>query len=199
MIVATDDRRIADVASAFGAEVAVTGHALSGTHRVAQVVPNGSEPFAVVAVQADQPLLPEAHLAAILARLRAGADVCTLSAPLQPADLGEPARVKVLVDDQGRATRFTRAPEPGARLHVGLYGFGPGWIHRCVAAPRGPRTVAHDLEQLAWLDAGIAIHVDPVEIAAPSVDTPADLERVRAIIEGGATQPHRGGPRPSAS
>lgn len=180
--VATDDAEVAAVARAFGAEVLVTGPAPSGTARVALAV--GDADVAVVNVQADQPLVPADHLRALVRRLAAGAQVATLCAPLA-GDPRDPARVKVLAR-AGHAVSFSRTPfGPPHRLHVGLYGFAAGQIGRCASAPWSARARAEDLEQLAWMDDGVGIDVEEVDAATLSVDTPLDLERVRAEWVGG--------------
>jgi 3-deoxy-manno-octulosonate cytidylyltransferase (CMP-KDO synthetase) len=195
VLVATDDARVAAAAAAFGAEVVLTGEAPSGTHRVAAAV--GEARVRVVNVQADQPFVDPDHLSEICACLGEGAEVATLSAPFgDPADAGEPARVKVTVDEGGRAVDFSRRPLPGARMHLGVYGFGVGWVGRCASVPPSPRSSAEDLEQLAWLDAGIAIHVRSVGRSWPSVDTEADLARARHRA---VTGPTAGEPRASTT
>jgi 3-deoxy-manno-octulosonate cytidylyltransferase (CMP-KDO synthetase) len=177
--VATDDDRVAAAAAAFGAEVIRTGEARSGTERVALAV--GDVPVAVVNVQADQPLLDPAHLVVLVGGLRPG-EVTTLAAS-GSGDPADPARVKVEVDTRGYTTSFTRRwegpPDREWRLHVGLYGFAPGMLSRCVTAGRAASAADEDLEQVAWLRAGIAIRAVVVDAVAPSVDTPTDLAIVR--------------------
>ena len=182
VIVATDDDRIASVVVGFGGEVVRTGDARNGTHRVALAV--GAEPVQVINVQADQPLLDPTHLVQLIARLDAGAEVVTLCAPLE-GDPHDRARVKVLRDGD-RAVAFSRGVFPTSGLpevHVGLYGFAPGAVARCAVAPSTRRSRREDLEQVAWLDAGIRISVDRVDRAPLSVDTPADLEEVRKRMD----------------
>lgn len=176
IFVATDSERVAEVARAFGAEVVLTGAAESGTARVAQAVGDVGVP--VVNVQADQPLLDPSHLAALVAGMADG-QVTTLVAP-GAGDPSDPARVKVELDAAGFATAFTRTwagPPRSWWVHAGVYGFAPGMLGRCVAAP--PPPVSEDLEQLAWLHAGIPIRAVHVDRVAQSVDTPADLALMR--------------------
>ncbi len=173
VLVAVEDDELARALAPWDLDVVVTGPAPDGTSRVASVAP---EDRAVVNVQADQPLVDDELLGAIVDHL--GAGVVTLAAPWagEPTD---PARVKVVPGPD-----FRREWVDGARLHVGIYGFGPGWVQRCAAAPRSPRAERASLEQLSWLDAGIGVRVVQVPRGTPSVDTPADLERVRAILRG---------------
>lgn len=181
VLVATDADEVAAAARSFGGEVALTGPAPSGTHRVAVAV--GDRPVAVVDVQADQPLLDPEHLRMLVRRLEDGDPIVTLGAPFE-GDPGAPERVKVVVDGD-RAVDFSRSAVPiGGPFveHLGTYAFAPGVLPRCVAAPRAGRTLGEDLEQLAWLDAGWPIGIALVPRATPSVDTPEQLEAVRARI-----------------
>ncbi len=175
VLVATDDDRVVDALVPLGVDVVRTGPAPNGTARVAAIAPPD---VAVVNVQGDQPLVDPAHLRLLAGACR-GDHVVTLCAPLE-GDPAAPARVKVApsLDD------FSRRPFPGAapRIHVGLYAFGPGLVHRCAAAPPSVRSRAEDLEQLAWIDAGVPVRAIPVANATPSVDTPDDLLHLRAIL-----------------
>jgi 3-deoxy-manno-octulosonate cytidylyltransferase (CMP-KDO synthetase) len=178
VVIACHEDEVARVARSFGADVILAGPARNGTERVAMAV--GDAPVAVVNVQADQPLVDSRHLARLVAMLDRGAAVATLCTGLT-GDLADPARVKVRWAADGRAIRFSRRPlGPPHWLHVGLYGFAAGWIRRCADAPPSAASAAEDLEQLAWMDAGVRIDVGAVDEVARSVDTPHDLERVRA-------------------
>jgi 3-deoxy-manno-octulosonate cytidylyltransferase (CMP-KDO synthetase) len=167
--VAAEDAALADVVARFGVPVRVTGPAPNGTARVASIAPAD---VGVVNVQADQPFVDPAALALLAASLAEG-DVVTLSAP-PGEDAHRPERVKVVPGG------FTRADTPGARIHVGIYGFGPGVVQRCAAAPPSEASIREDLEQLAWRDAGIVLRVVEIPSAPRSVDTAEDLRRVRA-------------------
>lgn len=177
IVVATDDARIAEMVRGHGGEAVLTGPAPSGTHRVALAA--AAHPGPVVNVQGDMPLLEPAHVDAVIALLDGGAEIATLSAPWPAgASQADPALVKVIPGPD-----FQRAPAEGARLHVGIYGFGPGVLARAAAAPRSARAAREDLEQLAWLDAGLRVVVGRVDAAPPSVDTPEQLEAVRRLVE----------------
>jgi len=173
VVIATDDDAVWRVARSFGAEVVRTGSHPSGTHRAAAVSP---PEVAVVNVQVDQPLVDPAHLVQIATALRSGA-VTTLVTPRHGHDA---ACVRAHVRD-GRAADFSRDGESPLQ-HIGIYGFAPGVVHRCAAAPRTDRTIAESLEQLAWLDAGVPIWTVHVDSCALSVDTPERLAAVRAEV-----------------
>ena len=106
----------------------------------------------------------------------------------------DPHVVKVVIDEKGCALYFSRAPIPWPRdpsagipreslRHVGIYGFRAGALRRLSSeAPCGMEQ-AESLEQLRALWLGMRIRVEVVEeIPSASVDTPADVDRVAALL-----------------
>jgi 3-deoxy-manno-octulosonate cytidylyltransferase (CMP-KDO synthetase) len=111
--------------------------------------------------------------------------------------------VKVVLDARQRALYFSRAaipwwrdgwataldklPDPAPLRHIGLYAYRAGFLRRFPLLPPAPMESTESLEQLRalWHGHAIAVHV-AAGAPAPGVDTPADLERVRAIVQGGA-------------
>lgn len=182
VVVATDDQRIYDVVAQAGATAVLTraDHG-TGTDRVAEVAASRSAAV-VINVQGDEPLVDPASIDRLIAAFDdPHVMVATLAAPLS-GDAGNPSRVKVVLDQRGRALYFSRAPVPtgGPFLHhVGLYGFRPAALRHFAETPPGPLEGAERLEQLRFLESGMAIQVVLVEHAHPSVDTPADLIEVR--------------------
>jgi 3-deoxy-manno-octulosonate cytidylyltransferase (CMP-KDO synthetase) len=124
--------------------------------------------------------------------------------------------VKVVTDAEGNALYFSRSPIPFvreagdllgdhqrgewlraaaalavsrslARKHVGLYAYRREALLRFASLPPAPLEQAESLEQLRALHHGMTIRVVPMEgRSGVAVDTPQDLERVRAIMAGGA-------------
>ena len=187
VVVATDDVRVADAVAAHGGTVVLTGsHHLSGTDRVAEAAARMGVDL-VVNVQGDEPLIEPSVIEAVIDRLVSGdAPVVTVSAPLE-SDPAAPERVKVVTDVNGRALFFSRKPIPTAgpwRVHLGVYGFRAAALRAFASWPPGKLERSERLEQLRFLENGMAISVVQVHESAQAVDTPADLERVRAIIGG---------------
>jgi len=178
VVVATDDVRVAAVVEAGGGEALLTGPHASGTHRVAALL-DRVEGEVVVNVQCDQPALDPAHVDAVVALVREGAEVATLAAPLpEDADPADPCRVKVVLDAAGHALYFSRAPIPAGGpwlRHIGIYGFTRTSLVRCVQAPPSALERSEDLEQLRWLAAGVRIRVGLVDRVAESLDTADQL------------------------
>jgi len=209
VLIATDDARIASAARAFGAEPVMTAssHA-SGTDRIAEVARtrNWAPPEVVVNVQADEPLMPPVAIAQVAELLAAhpDADLGTLATALEALEeLLDPNVVKVVTDTRGKALYFSRAPIPwnrdgacgglgsqrdcsGARRHRGIYAYRVAALLRLTQLPRGSLEEREKLEQLRALEHGLCIQVgDALERPGPDVNTPADLERVRGLIDPG--------------
>ena len=97
------------------------------------------------------------------------------------ADPGRPAR----------ALYFSKAIVPWGEgphyEHIGLYAYRRMALERFVGLPRGVLEERERLEQLRALENGMTMSVsliDPAQLGV-QVDTPADLERARALVEGG--------------
>ena len=185
VVLATDSEEVAAVGTAAGFEVAQTGPAHNGTERVALALAGlDGSPDVVVNVQGDQPALDPSHVDAAAALVLSGFEVATVCAPLV-GDPERPSRVKAVVGADGRALYFSRAPVPHGGpywLHLGVYAFTPRGLARCVAAPSDGLAASERLEQLAWLEAGIAMGVARVARATPAVDEERDLVEVGATL-----------------
>jgi 3-deoxy-manno-octulosonate cytidylyltransferase (CMP-KDO synthetase) len=196
VIVATDDRRIAEAAAAAGAEAVMTGEHPSGTDRVAAAVADRREWEIVVNVQGDEPLLAGDNIDVLVEGLLADNEVgiSTLCRPLEAERADDPNAVKVVRDVRGRALYFSRSAIPYPRhrevawklwrLHLGIYGFRRGTLAEFVALPPSELEQAEGLEQLRALENGLPILVLDAPHPAFGVDTPEDLERVEKIING---------------
>jgi len=206
VVIATDDERVAEACRAFGADVRMTGTGhVSGTERVAETVDLDRDPAdrIVVNVQGDEPLLPGAVIAQAAAGLHdhPEADIATLCEPVErDADAFDPSVVKVVRDARGFALYFSRATIPWCRdhfaaypgtrppdaehwRHVGIYAYRVGFLRRYVASTVTDLERLECLEQLRALHMGARIHVDVAcDAPGPGVDTPEDLERIRALF-----------------
>lgn len=206
VLVATDDERIATVVRGFGGEAVMTSrHHATGTDRLAEAA-RGTEADLVVNVQGDEPLLdPEAiDLAVAVLEEDPTLPMATLSLPLRDGEeMLSPAVVKVVTDAKDDALYFSRSPIPHlrsaadpraaaeeavarglARKHVGLYVYRRDALVRFASLPPSPLEEAEGLEQLRALHHGMRIRVVPMSgEGGVAVDTPQDLERVRALLD----------------
>ena len=198
VVVATDDDRIAAAVSAFGGTAVMTQAThLTGTDRLAEVALHLDSEI-VVNVQGDEPLIAADAIgaAAGILRDRPGDLISTLRRRTSdPHDFVNPAVVKVVVDQQGYALYFSRAPIPFTRpghtaapvwKHLGLYAYRREFLLRFAALPPTPLEMSEGLEQLRVLEHGFRIATVETITDTIGVDTPEDLERVRRQVEAGA-------------
>jgi 3-deoxy-manno-octulosonate cytidylyltransferase (CMP-KDO synthetase) len=206
VIIATDDARIFDSARGFGADCLMTsaGHA-SGTDRIAEVVRAkgfGADDI-VVNLQGDEPMMPVALLDEVAEALaaRPHIDIATAVTPVQSlAEFLDPNCVKALRARDGQALYFSRAAVPwprdsvaggrptdfaGAWRHIGIYAYRVRSLLQFASWSPTPLEQTEKLEQLRALEHGMQIHLVTLAQAPPAgVDTPEDLERVRARLCG---------------
>ena len=128
------------------------------------------------------------------------------------ADYTNPNVVKVVLDARGLAHYFSRAPIPFARdhpgsawwqgaahtaqpsigalaefaplRHVGIYSYRAAFLRVFPTLAPAPTEAVEALEQLRamWHGHRIAVHLSAAA-PGPGVDTPQDLERVRALFD----------------
>ncbi|CAI8020623.1 3-deoxy-manno-octulosonate cytidylyltransferase [Geodia barretti] len=189
VIVATDDQRIYDAVIRFGGNVQMTGPCATGTERVA-VVAERLTCDVVANIQGDEPLLEPAQIDMMLQPFidRPEVQVCTLKQRVETAvDYRDVNVVKVVTDLQGDALYFSRASLPGKKFpvyrHVGLYAYRREQLLAFTRWSSTPYELAEGLEQLRFLEYGVPIHVVETDTPLIGVDVPADLERVKQILQ----------------
>ena len=199
VVVACGEPAIADAVTAAGGRAVLTrpDHP-SGSDRIyeaLQAIDPAGEHDAVVNLQGDLPTIEPALPARALALLADPAvDVGTLAAEIvDPAERDDPNVVKAVVSHppgaaHGRALYFTRATAPTGEgplwHHIGLYAYRRAALARFVSLPPSPLERRERLEQLRVLEDGMRIEVAFVDTVPLGVDTPAQLEQARALIEG---------------
>jgi 3-deoxy-manno-octulosonate cytidylyltransferase (CMP-KDO synthetase) len=207
VVVATDNSGIVAACDAHGVQALLTreDHP-SGSDRLAEACEQlGLDGDAlIVNVQGDEPLIDPALVreCAQLLRRRPECVMSTAAHEIRSArEFANPNVVKVVLDAQGRALYFTRAPVPWWRdgfaggvsalpsppplRHVGMYAYRAAFLRRFPGLAPSPLERTEALEQLRvlWHGERIAVHVSS-DAPGPGVDTPEDLDRVRAIFEG---------------
>jgi 3-deoxy-manno-octulosonate cytidylyltransferase (CMP-KDO synthetase) len=197
VIVATDDERIVKAVEAFGGEARMTrADHRTGTERVAEMAAHVDGDI-FVNVQGDEPLLdPTALDTAVNSLLEEPvASISTVATPIKtPGDIMDPNVVKTVLDFDGNALYFSRAPIPWVRdtasktlvrhlKHLGLYVFQREALLEYATLPQGELERIEQLEQLRWMENGWKIRVAEVEHDAVSVDVPEDIARVEKLLE----------------
>ncbi|MEK7231497.1 MAG: 3-deoxy-manno-octulosonate cytidylyltransferase [Pseudomonadota bacterium] len=209
VIVATDHEGIAAVVERHGHRALLTraDHA-SGTDRIAEITTQRRFPgdCIVVNVQGDEPLIEPELIRGVAQQLATHSDaaIATAACPLtDAAQLVNPNIVKVVIDCNGHALYFSRAPIPFARdafcggitripagfpayRHIGVYAYRAAFLADYAQLAPAPIEQFEALEQLRALWHGYRISV-AIAAAAPhaGVDTAEDLERVKALLAGG--------------
>jgi 3-deoxy-manno-octulosonate cytidylyltransferase (CMP-KDO synthetase) len=202
VVVATDHHLIRDEVTAFGYKAVMTRvEHVSGTDRIAEVVEqmHWQEDTVVVNVQGDEPLISPALIQQVAHALARDVDAVMATACHlihEYEQFTNPNVVKVVLDKQGRALYFSRAPIPFPRddmangvsaiqayRHIGLYAYRAAFLHEYATLPHSPIEQLESLEQLRVLWSGykIAVHISQ-EPAAPGVDTQHDLEHIRKLF-----------------
>lgn len=207
VVVAADSAAILEACAAHGVQAVLTreDHP-SGSDRLAEACAalglTGDD--IVVNVQGDEPLIDPALIGAVaqLLQQRPQASMSTAAHPIDNLpDYQNPNVVKVVCNAQGLAHYFSRAAIPHHRdldgttwwtaadsaaaplRHVGIYAYRAGFLREFPRLTPAPTEQCESLEQLRalWHGHQIAVHVTHTAPGA-GVDTPEDLERVRALL-----------------
>jgi 3-deoxy-manno-octulosonate cytidylyltransferase (CMP-KDO synthetase) len=212
VVVATDDARIASAVESFGGIARMTRSShRSGTDRLAEVAEDLSCEI-VVNVQGDEPLIDPRMIEDAIAPLHADPTLQMSTVRCRITDAAEytsPHVVKVVVDGDGNALYFSRAPIPFSResalrpefraprasstgedprlrvnvfKHVGLYVYRRSFLLAFARLQPTPLEIAESLEQLRALEHGFRIRTVETQHESIGVDTPEDLERVRRLV-----------------
>ena len=197
VVVATDDQRIFDHVAGFGGEVVMTSsHHQSGTSRCQEVVKKISQqsPDVVINIQGDEPFIDPRQID-LLADLFSdkNIEIATLIKKIQTSDeLFNPNVVKAVKGKEGRAVYFSRSPIPFLRgadqtewlqkgtfyKHIGIYAYRAEILNEIVKLSASPLEIAESLEQLRWIENGLAIYTSETDFEGFAVDTPEDLAKI---------------------
>lgn len=210
VVVATDSADIMAACAAHGVEAVLTRYDHpSGSDRLAEAssLLGLADEHTVVNVQGDEPLI-DPDLVGAVAKLLTEQPQASMSTAAHAidneADFRNPNVVKVVLDAQGLALYFSRAPiphwrdrpqnaagagamglptQPQALRHIGIYGYRAGFLRQFPKLAQAPIETTEALEQLRamWHGHRIAVHVT-LKPPGLGVDTPQDLARVRRLI-----------------
>jgi 3-deoxy-manno-octulosonate cytidylyltransferase (CMP-KDO synthetase) len=181
-----------------GTAVVVAEDVPSGTdrvHRALATLDPERRHDVVVNLQGDFPTVAPEALRAVLEPLAAdpAIDIGTLVCPIADAhEARTDSFVKCACAFEGDAARvapalyFSRQPIPWGDgplwHHIGIYAFRRAALERFVTLPPSPLERREKLEQLRALEAGMRIGAARIAHGPFGVDTPADLERARAVL-----------------
>ena len=198
IIVATDDERIAQVATAHQTDVVMTrSDHPSGTDRIAEALEDVQADH-IINVQGDEPLINPALIDQLAEALHdARWDMVTAATPIHnQADVDDPSVVKTVFDQSQAALYFSRAPIPHQReahetdslegiywQHIGLYGYQRTFLDKLVKTPPCALEQLEKLEQLRALHLGGRIKIIPTDELSIGVDTPEDVVKAIHLLE----------------
>jgi 3-deoxy-manno-octulosonate cytidylyltransferase (CMP-KDO synthetase) len=201
IIVAVDDQSVYHAVAAAGFEVVMTRQDhQSGSDRIFEAVqkadPNAQMDF-IINVQGDLPTIePDAVRASLRPLENPSTDIATLTVEITDEhEKTNPSVVKIvgspLSETRLRALYFTRATAPHGNgplyHHIGLYAYRRAALEKFVSLGPSVLEKRESLEQLRALEAGMRIDVEIVDSVPLGVDTPADLEKARAILSARAS------------
>lgn len=193
VVVATDSTEIAEIIQDAGGDAMMTSpHCASGTDRVAEVAAALPEADILVNLQGDEPEMAASAVDQVIELLEQNPHLpmATLATPLRSAELlANPACVKVVFDDAGRALYFSRSQIPFIReaedmdlaaepplfyQHLGIYAYRRDFLLELASWPPSRMELAERLEQLRVLERGHSIAVGVTQHNSSGIDTPED-------------------------
>jgi 3-deoxy-manno-octulosonate cytidylyltransferase (CMP-KDO synthetase) len=210
VVVATDDRRIADEVARFGGEAIMTPpECANGTERCAAAIAAMDDaPAIIVNFQGDAPLTPPGIVAALVKRMQDEPSIQVAT----PALACSEATYRHLVDDRaagrvgGTTMVFDRheqahyfsktiipfvpvdhpAPASAVFLHLGIYGYRRDALAAYLATPPSPLELLEGLEQLRFLDMRVAVGVvvcEPPQGSVIELNNPTDVAPIELELQ----------------
>lgn len=196
IIIATDDQRIIDVATNFGAQAEMTfpSHK-SGTDRCAQVGREFWTDDIIINVQGDEPFIDPKIIDFLAKKMKDDSwiEIATLCSKINNiSEINNPNTVKVVRDINNKALYFSRSTIPYTRdksheksiyyKHIGIYAYRNKALQEITKLSESSLENIEKLEQLRWLENGKTIHAFDTEYNGFGIDTPEDLERAKKKI-----------------
>ncbi|RYY53449.1 MAG: 3-deoxy-manno-octulosonate cytidylyltransferase [Chitinophagaceae bacterium] len=163
----------------------------SGSDRIAEAIET-LDIDVVLNVQGDEPFITREPLARLVEQFQdANVRVASLMRRINPEDFEKPSAVKVVVDKNNNSLYFSRSPIPypadpaaagSSYLHVGVYAYRKKTLLDFTKWPAGILERTEKLEQLRYLENGVALRMALVDFEGIAIDTPDDLARARAFL-----------------
>jgi len=165
----------------------------TGTDRVAEAI-NYVDADLYITMQGDEPLMEPKHVNMLIDKMKNDSTiVCatTKTKYTNPVDIVNGTTPKVVCDMNDNILYFSRSPIPYPKgsldysyyKPMGLYGFRKDILKLYGTLDRSPLEKIEDIELLRLVEHGIKIKIFEVDSDTIAVDTPKDLERVRALLK----------------
>lgn len=190
VLIACDHDDVLKTAKSFGARAVMTDpNHPSGSDRIAQAISNEVCEI-VINIQGDEPFIDTGVIDALAGALQADAKI-SMGTVIKPIASDEeflnPNVVKCVIDEQGFALYFSRAPIPYKRdaqsatikryKHLGIYAYRKEFLLQYKDWPKSSLENCEQLEQLRVLEKGYRIKTVETHQESIAIDTPADLEK----------------------
>jgi 3-deoxy-manno-octulosonate cytidylyltransferase (CMP-KDO synthetase) len=197
---AVDHESLAEVLCKAGYEAIMTdpGHSC-GTDRIAEANRHLKAKY-VVNVQADEPLVTGGQIRQLVELIQRDTEMATLGTPVRyDKDYRNPNHVKLVCDENGYATYFSRAPIPYFRdthgafeaevaagipvlIHLGLYAYTASFLQLFCELPPGKLEQVEKLEMLRAMERGHRIRVGITKDALIEIDTPEQAVEFESVV-----------------
>jgi len=199
LVVATDDKRIADHVKGFKGQVMMTSeNHENGTSRCFEVMESfkkqGKEFDVVLNIQGDEPFIQPTQIEQIIGLFSdKETEIASLVAPItEKEDLFNPNVVKVVMNPNGRAMYFSRqaipfvsGSEPDTWLdkntfyqHIGIYAYKCDILEKINMLDVSQLEKTEKLEQLRWLENDLVIRLGITDYKGVGIDTPEDIAKL---------------------
>ena len=195
VFIATDDQRIAKSAKDHNLKFVMTKNThLTGTDRVSEVAEKIDADF-YVNIQGDEPLIDKDHIREIVSSILKSRDsditaINAYASIIKPSDILNTNVVKVIIDVNSNAIAFSRQPIPypmAASIkyyqQLGLYAFKKSALDLYSKCMPNYLEIAEGIEMYRLIENGYKVKMIELDSPSISVDTPADLIKVKAVIE----------------
>lgn len=198
---AVDSKDLYDCLKSYGYVPIMTScNHVSGTDRIAEANKKLNAKY-IINVQGDEPLIFGSQIKALALSLQAGHPMTTLAGIFKKTDdFCNPNNVKVVIDHNGEALYFSRAPIPYVRTlngaldekwieknkcfkHIGIYGYEKSFLEKIVNMKKSKLESFECLEQLRVLENGHKIHVSISEEYSLGIDTEDDIKKFTSLVD----------------
>lgn len=198
--IATDSQEVVQLAEKYGINAVLTSSEhQSGTDRIneAASILNLNDDDIVINVQGDEPFIEKEVVEAVINRVKKvkenSEDIMLVSCHKKISSelADDPNHVKVLLNDKGNATYFSRSKIPYHRDHyeessynghLGIYGFTVKSLKEFCELPEAATEHIEKLEQLRAIYHEKKIAMVEVESKSFGIDTEEDLKNALKIF-----------------
>lgn len=199
LIIATDDKRIAEHANGFGAKVVITkAEHPSGTDRCFEAYQLSNKKFDyVLNIQGDEPFLDPEQINSLAQVCNGQVEIATqMIKTINHQVLFDQGEVKIVLNNHNEALYFSRSVIPAIKnqpesewhkhfnyyRHVGMYAYRSDILEKITQLNLSELEKAESLEQLRWLENGYKITCVETSFDSHCVDTPEDIEKVLRLM-----------------